>query len=142
MARIILQKPPVDLDFGLQKGAAAKHQMVQVQKSGGDDLVFVFTAEVKGDRQKTNQPDFGGPFVQGKLSERFVYINCGTASEQERWWTSRLKVPLTGVTWADIDQLQKSSSTILETTVPGTAKNGGPTMATVKPFDGWSVAAP
>jgi hypothetical protein len=46
---------------------------------------------------------------------------------------------LTGITWDIIDQVTADPKMILETTVPGTGKDGGPNCATVKPFDGWKV---
>ena len=45
--RIILQKPPAGLDYALQKGSGLHYQIVQTQRSAGNDLQFSFTIEIK-----------------------------------------------------------------------------------------------
>ena len=132
--RIILEKPPAGVYFGLQKGRGSDYGTVQTQKSKSTDLHFEFTARLKsgpGD----GPPDFLGPFVQGPAGGRFVYIDIGTyAGQVDSCWSRRLKVPLSGITWEMID------GGIVETRVPGTGRDGGPNCATVKPFDGWKRA--
>jgi hypothetical protein len=138
--RIILEKPPAGVDFGLQKGSGNNYQTVQTQGSGAGDLHFTLTVETKGDRQKDSSPDFKGPFVQGPAMGRFIYIDIGTyAGISNSVWGRRLKIPLTGVAWDMIDRLNAYPKAILETHVPGTGKDGTPNCATVKPFDGWKV---
>jgi hypothetical protein len=67
-----------------------------------------------------------------------VYIDIGTyAGQVETIWSRRLKVPLTGITWNDIDSVSKDS--LLQAIVPGTGKDGSPNCATVKPFGGWHL---
>jgi hypothetical protein len=73
------------------------------------------------------------------MMNRFIYIDIGTAAGQADIWSRRLKIPLTGITWSVIDQVNASSKAVLETHVPGTGKDGSPNCATVKPFDGWRV---
>ncbi|MDB4922133.1 MAG: hypothetical protein JWQ54_4116 [Mucilaginibacter sp.] len=135
---IVLQKPPANVDFGLQKGHGSKYETIQIQRSGMQDLHFNLTIEVKGDKQKDDLPGFAGPFVQGVPLNKFIYIDIGTFAGQESLWSRRLKIPLTGITWDLIDQAASG----LETYVPGTAKGGGPNCATVKPFEGWKVKTP
>jgi hypothetical protein len=78
-------------------------------------------------------------FVQGPVGGRFIYINIGISAGQiNTSWNRRLKVPLTGITESQINEILKTPS-VLETAVPGTGKDGGPNCATVKPFAGWSV---
>jgi hypothetical protein len=137
--RIVLLKPPAGIDFSLQKGSGSKYEPVQIQRSGSDDLHFSFDVEIKGEREKNDQPGFGGAFVQGPPANRFVYINIGTYAGQALSFGGRMKIPLTGITWDVVEQLKNDLKLILETRVPGTGKNGGPNYATVKPFDGWSV---
>jgi hypothetical protein len=85
-------------------------------------------------------PDFRGPVVQGPLGQRFVYIDIGTyAGQTDVPWSRRLKIPLIGITWDVIDRAS-ATQMVLETRVPGTARDGGPTCATVKPFGGWKLA--
>lgn len=134
--RIILESPPAGVDFGLQKGSGNNYEVVQKQRSKTGDLRFEFDARVK--EGKDGQPTLLGPFVQGPPQGRFVYLDIGTyAGQADSCWSRRLKVPLRGITWGVVKQASRG---VLETRVPGTGKDGGPTCATVKPFDGWKVS--
>jgi hypothetical protein len=134
--QIILTKPPPEVVFGLQKGSGSNYETVQKQISTSNDLSFKFTIQVKGDRSKDKFPKFSGSFVQGPAGNKFVYIDIGTyAGQPHTIWSRRLKIPLTGITWEDIDSL--SGNSMLQTSVPGTGRDGGPNCATVKPFEGW-----
>jgi hypothetical protein len=134
--QIILVKPPPQVVFGLQKGSGNNYETVQKQIPAANDLIFTFTILVKGDRVKDRIPKLSGSFVQGSADNKFVYIDIGTcAGQPDTIWSRRLKVPLKGITWKDIDSLPAHS--MLQTIVPGTAKDGGPNCATVKPFAGW-----
>lgn len=137
--RIALESPPPGVDFGLQKGRGANYETVQTQRSHGGDLWFEFRVGVRGGDGR-GAPDFSGPLVQGPRGGRFVYIDIGTlAGQADTPWSRRLKVPLTGIAWSTLDRLSKDVRVVLETRVPGTGRDGGPSCATVKPFDGWNV---
>jgi hypothetical protein len=137
--QIILLKPIPDVVFGLQKGAGNNYETVQKQVAASNDLSFTFTIKVKGDRAKDKVPKFSGSFVQGPADSKFVYIDIGTCAGQTNTiWSRRLKIPLTGIGWKDIDSLSVNS--MLQARVPGTGKDGGPNCATVKPFAGWHLA--
>ncbi|GAA0878707.1 hypothetical protein GCM10009119_16750 [Algoriphagus jejuensis] len=134
--QIILTKPTSSVVFGLQKGSGNNYETMQKQIPTFNDLTFTFTIKVKGDRSKDTFPKLSGSFVQGSGDNRFVYIDIGTyAGQSDTPWSRRLKIPLTGITWKDIDSLTGES--MLQTSVPGTGKDGGPNCATVKPFAGW-----
>ena len=136
--QIILIKPTPEVVFGLQKGSGNNYETVQRQISTFNDLSFTFTIKVKGDRSKDKLPKFSGGFVQGPTDNKFVYIDIGTyAGQPGTIWSRRLKVPLTGISWKDIDSL--SGNSMLQATVPGTGRDGGPNCATVKPFGGWHL---
>ena len=138
--QIILIKPTKDVDFGLQKGAGNNYETVQKQRAGSQDLFFKFPVKVKGERPKDLLPKFSGHFVQGPSGNRFIYIDIGTyAGQTNTAWARRLKIPLTGITWQDIDKLCTNPNFILQATVPGTGRDGGPNCATVKPFNGWHL---
>ena len=131
--RIILERPPPGVAFCLQKGGGNSYERVQSQMSAGNDLTFEF--DVRLGEQKDGQPNFLGPFTQGPADGRFVYIDIGTMAGQiGSCWSRRLKVPLRGISWEMIN-----NSRVLVTRVAGTAKDGSPTCATVKPFNGWSA---
>jgi hypothetical protein len=136
--RIILEKPPAGVDFGLQKGRGNDYETIQKQRSKGKDLIFEFPVKVKAGGKEA--PGFLGPHVQGPPGARFVYIDIGTyAGQTDTPWSRRLKIPLTGITREMLDRLSAQSQSVLETRVPGTGKDGGPTCATVKPFAGWRL---
>jgi hypothetical protein len=129
--QITLEKPPLNTVYSLQKGSGSNYEPVQVQKSQGGDLQFSFSIEIKGTPQTLATPDFRGPFVQGPVGGRFIYLDIGSYAGGGGW-SGRLKIPLTGITWEQVE-----SGKELTTTVPGTGKNGMPNCATVKPFAGW-----
>ena len=136
--RIILEGPPPGVDFGLQEGHGNDYQTVQTQRSKTADLTFTFTARAK--QNSAGEPVFLGPFTQGPAQERFVYLDIGTyAGQNETPWSRRLKIPLRGITWKMVEQA--SSSRVLEIRVHGTGRDGGPTCGTIKPFNGWKLAA-
>jgi hypothetical protein len=122
--RIILERPPANVDFGLQKGRGSAYEIVARQRSNGGDLEFDFTVTAKT-ALKNDLPNFSGPFVQGPAGERFVYIGIGKyAGQMNTQWSRRLKIPLSGITW---DMLR--SGKVLLAHIPGTGKDGGPSCA-------------
>jgi hypothetical protein len=130
--RIIIEQPPAGVDFALQKGSGSVYETVQKQRSQGTDLVFEFEPSVK-EGVSDGMAALGGPFVQGPPRQRFVYIDIGTcAGQAESCWSRRLKVPLDGIPARAI-----GAGGVLEARVPGTGRDGGPSCATVKDFDGW-----
>jgi hypothetical protein len=135
--RIVLVKPPAGVDFGLQKGRGSDYETIQKQRSKAKDLHVEFTVGVKAS-SKDALPAFVGSLVHGPPGERFIYIDIGTyAGQTDSCWSRRLKIPLSSITWDMIDRWLANSKSVLETRVPGTGKDGGPTCATVKPFGGW-----
>jgi len=138
--QIVLVKPTPGVDFALQNGSGNNYETIQKQRADSKDLSFNFTVKIKGDKTKDESPKLSGSFVQGPTNGKFVYIDIGTyAGQTHTHWARRLKVPLTGITWKDVDRLINDPNLIMRTTVPGTGKDGGPNCATVKPFDGWQV---
>ena len=137
--RIILESPPTGVDFGVQKGKGNQYETIQKQRSNNNnDLSFEFKISVN--ESQTSLPNFTGPYVQGPLNERFIYIDIGTyAGQIDSVWGRRLKIPLRDISSETIKLLLTDSSFILETKVPGTGKDGGPNCATVKPFSGWHL---
>jgi hypothetical protein len=137
--RIILEAPPAGIDFGLQEGRGNNYKTVQTQRSKTGDLTFTFTVRAK--QGANGEPTFLGPFTQGPPHERFVYIDIGTfAGQTNTPWSRRLKIPLRGISWELVEEALASAQ-MLETRVPGTGRDGGPSCATVKPFKGWILSA-
>jgi hypothetical protein len=138
--RIVLEAPPPGVDFGVQKGHGAAYETIETQRSAGGDLSFEFDVDVKATGAR-GTADFGGPIVQGPRGARFVYIDIGTyAGQQDTPWSRRLKIPLTGITADLIRRASSGAHRGLETRVPGTGQDGGPSCASVKDFDGWKLA--
>lgn len=132
--RIILEKPPAGVDFGLQKGSGSHYETIQKQRSGNKDLCFEFSARVNAKKALL------GPVVQGPPAARFVYLDIGTyAGQTGTIWSRRLKIPLTGISLEMINQAANSAQAVLETHVPGTGRDDGPNCGTVKPFEGWKI---
>jgi len=138
--RIVLDAPPPGVDFGIQKGRGAQYETILIQRSTRGDLSFEFAVTVKGESVRA-AADFGGPIVQGPRGGRFVYVDIGTyAGQRDTPWSRRLKVPLTGITSDLIRRASSGAARVLEARVPGTGKDGGPSCASVRDFDGWKLA--
>jgi hypothetical protein len=138
MLRIVLEKPFAGVDYCLQKGAGTNYETIQKQRANSTDLSFEFSVGIK-DRENPI-PIFVGPFTQGKPQERFIYIDIGIcAGQTETPWSRRLKIPLADITWDILNEALVDDSSILEAKVPGIGKDGGPSCATVKPFNGWKL---
>ena len=136
--RIILEKTPIGVGFGVQKGKGSQYEIEQFKLGNGQDLSFDCTAQVK--KAINNSIDFSGISIQGTTQERFIYINIGTSAGQiGSIWNRRLKVPLRGITEEMVSMASQNELFCLETKVPAIGKDGTPTCATVKPFAGWSV---
>jgi hypothetical protein len=130
--RIVVEGPPSGVDYALQKGSGGVFETDQLQRSEGKDLAFEFTPAVK-DRVSDPMAALAGPFVQGPRGQRFVYLDIGTcAGQTDSCWTRRLKIPLAGITMTMI-----RTGGVIEARVPGTGRDGGPSCATVKDFNGW-----
>ena len=136
--RVVLEKPPPGVDFGIQKGRGSVYETIQTRRSTGGDLRFEFHIHVKAE-SVAGSPDFGGPIVQGPRGGRFVYVDIGTcAGQRDTPWSRRLKIPLTGITSDVIGRVSSGTNGVLEARVPGTGKDGGPSCASVKDFEGWT----
>jgi hypothetical protein len=132
--RIVIEQPPAGVDFALQQGSGSTYEPVQKQRSKGNDLAFEFQPSIR-DGISDSMAALGGPFVQGPPRQRFVYVDIGTSAGQaDSCWSRRLKIPLEGIPAKKI-----RLGGVLEARVPGTGRDGGPSCATVKNFEGWKV---
>jgi hypothetical protein len=132
LLRIVLEKPPPGVDFGLQEGKGRDYKTVQTQRSKGGDLTFTCTVTVK-DKREDGLPNFLGPLTQGPPTDRFIYFDIGQfAGQKDSCWNRRLKIPLVGITWEMIQQVSADPKLILEMRAPGTGKRGGPMCAKLK----------
>jgi hypothetical protein len=132
--RITLVNPPDDVVFAVQSGRSDLHQKT---RSVGSSLSFDFSVRA---RTTTTGVTLLGPFAQGRPGTRFVYINSGTyAGDSASCWGRRAKVPLSGITPDLICQLEEVPAAVLEASVAGTARDGGPVCASVPLLRGWQI---
>jgi hypothetical protein len=130
--RIIVESPPSGVDYAIQKGSGISYETEQRRRSQSGDLAFEFTPAIK-DGVSDPMAALAGPYVQGPRGQRFVYLDIGTyAGQTDSCWSRRLKVPLAGITMKMI-----RAGGVIEARVPGIGRDGSPTCATVKDFDGW-----
>jgi hypothetical protein len=96
---------PLDepLRFGLQDGKGEVHPgLTKPGKPQNFDLVLDVS---EGD--EANQPVFRGMFAHGPSTGRFVYLSWKRQGEHEHPWGWRIKIPLSGIGWADIRAAEK-----------------------------------
>ena len=133
--RIVVHRPPSGVTFAVQRGSA---ELLAPTSRTPDALVFDFTVRVSGVTQ-SGASRFLGPYTQGPSSARFVYVNSGQrAGQVDTPWDRRAKVPLGGITAAMIREAKGSAGARIETEFEGTARDGGPTCASVKSI-AWRV---
>lgn len=124
--RIVLVDPPPGVVFSKQD---AKNFPVEPVRSDGDlvfDIPITLTSTPTGQRP-------GGAFVRNDSRGRFVYIASGRAAgDCQTDWQRRLKVYLSELPTG------LSGGEVLQASVAGRAKDGGPACATVPLLSGWS----
>jgi hypothetical protein len=132
--RITLLRPPAGVSFCVQ---GRNQERLDRIESTGTDLSFdltVLAARIGGKLR------LFGDVTQGPPAARFVYVCSGTsAGQQESCWTRRAKVPLAGITWENVVELQDRPAARLEASFQGTAKDGGPSCATVPLQGAWRL---
>lgn len=94
---------------------------------GGDPLAFDFAITV------APGPKFFGDQVRREgLERRFVYIRIGQmAGDPASPWTRRMKIDIHDIAGDMLDRAARGG--VIETRVRGTAKDGTPACATLKP---------
>jgi hypothetical protein len=117
-----------------------QHGVAHLGISRGKEIVDVIstqepTAEFRATVDVIDKPsgrDFRGPYVFGKLGERFLYLNWGT--QTARGWISgqggRTKLQLGFVSPTDLDQAVLGRTLVAELILATDA--GRPAFATVK----------
>jgi hypothetical protein len=136
--RITVVDPPPNISWALQLGRGG---LVKPTASTAVRISFDFSVEViEGDSPGAFR--LRGPAVQGRPGERFVYLCIGTYAGQVGAPASgRAKVSLEGITRKLLDAVKAKRSGVLEAQFEGTARDGGPSRASVKLLgDGWRLA--
>ena len=133
--RITVTDPPPGVTFQVQKG---RDELIPPTHADAHSISFDFSVRVDDDRAGSLR--VLGPFAQGPPSARFVYVNSGQrAGESDSVWDRRAKVPLTGLTRALIDRATRHAGSMIEATIEGTSRDGGPVCASVALASGWRV---
>jgi len=127
--------PPAGVTLRMQRG---RHELVEPSKV--TNAVATFDFEVRVGSRPGALPNFLGEFTQGPAASRFVYINSGqNAGQVGSPWSRRAKIPLTGITQAQIDKAIETNAVLVADYV-GTGRDGGPTCASVRlDGDGWRL---
>ena len=136
--RITVVDPPPSISWALQLG---RDELVKPTTSTRARVSFDFSVEVvAGDSSATFR--LRGPAVQGRPGERFVYLCVGSYAGQAGAKASgRAKVSLEGITRSLLDAVLAKPSAVLEVQFAGTARDGGPSRASVPLLDeGWRIA--
>lgn len=136
--RITVVDPPPNISWALQLG---RDRLVKPTASTKARVSFDFSVEVvAGDSPGAFR--LRGPAVQGRLGERFVYLCVGAYAGQVGAPASgRAKISLEGITGKLLATADAKRSRVLEAQFAGTARDGGPSRASVPLLgEGWSIA--
>jgi hypothetical protein len=130
-ARIVIEQPVPGVLHSLQEGDTAPFD--PKRSKAGEPLAFEFPLRV------ADGPKFFGPFVrrEGPV-RRFVYVRIGTsAGDCGSEWTRRMKIDIHDIEPALLERAKAGG--VLQGTINGTAKDGSPACATIKPIS-WTIA--
>lgn len=129
--RVIIEQPVIGVLHSLQ----AKDESPLDPKSSrdGEPLQFNFQVRVGPG------PKFFGDQVRREGSvRRFVYIRVGQlAGDPSSPWSRRMKIDIHDI-GNDLLDRAADSGEVIETTIIGTARDGTPACATVRPT-GWRI---
>jgi hypothetical protein len=128
--RLVIENPVPGVLHSLQEG---DHAPLDPKRSkAGEPLEFEFLLRI------APGPKFFGPQVrrEGPV-RRFVYVRVGTlAGDAASPWTRRMKIDIHDIDQALLDRALAGAH--LEARINGTAKDGSPACATIRPV-GWTA---
>ena len=132
--RITLTNPPENVNWRVQSG---KVPVIGPSSVSNEAIVFDIEAEVVS----TDPIKWRGAIVQGPSGGKFVYINSGKrAGNMFSQWDRRAKISLMPITAEQIEEVLNDPSKLIEVSIAGKAKDGGPCCASVPLLgDGWVV---
>jgi hypothetical protein len=136
--RIVVMDPPPGIHWALQLGKA---DLVKPTATTKSRISFDFSVDVVPDASATGF-HLGGPAVQGRAGERFVYLCIGAyAGQLDTPIARRAKVRIEGIQRKHIAAAKAKRGGTLEVRFAGTDSKGGPACATVPLLGkGWDVA--
>jgi hypothetical protein len=129
--------------FGRKERIELAQQVKQDLQPGTErpdgSMQFECEARVKRD-PKTGAPNFLGPPVHGPVGSRFLYLNWQGWEGDEQQEFRRMKIHLSPITWEQIQAVAGNETAVLEVTVSGIGRDGGPAAASVPlEGEGWTV---
>lgn len=131
-ARIVIERPVPGVLHSLQEG---DKPLDPKTSKAGEPLVFDFPLRIE--RTPDGAKFFGKQVQREGKERRFVHIRIGASAGQ--WlsaWNRRMKIDIHDIDVALLDAAAKGG--VLEGTIDGTAKDGTPACATIKPVR-WRV---
>jgi hypothetical protein len=132
--RVIVLSPLAGVTMRVQGG---RDELLPPEDASDSELRFEFDTSVDVSDAGLN---FLGKYAQGPKDSRFVYVNSGTyAGEHHSCWGRRAKLSLMTITREQVEKVLEGSDLLLEITMPGVGRDGGPTCASVKGIV-WKVA--
>jgi hypothetical protein len=133
--RITVVDPPPNISWALQLG---RDELIEPSASTTHNISFDFSLEVV-DGDSPDDFRLRGPAVQGRPGERFVYLCVGSyAGQLGAAASGRAKISLEGINRKLLDDAKLKRSGVLEARFAGTARDGGPSRASVPLLgDGW-----
>jgi len=123
--RLVIENPVPGVLHSLQEGDRAP--LDPKRSKAGEPLEFEFPLRI------APGPKFFGPQVrrEGPV-RRFVYVRIGTsAGDCFSPWSRRMKIDIHDIDQALLDCA--ASGALLQATINGTAKDGTPACATIRP---------
>jgi hypothetical protein len=137
--RIVAQSPVPGVAMALQSGHGSKVALVSPASQTAGAVTFDLEVTVAG-ALTDGRPRLLGPCVQGPPEARFVYLPLGRyAGQADCEWGGRLKVPLGGLTWDDIEALPPGDRLVAG--FEARSPKGGPWLASVRLLPpGWAPA--
>lgn len=135
---IVVEEPVRGLALALQRGQAGKATLLPPARNASAAVAFEFDVTVDGSLPD-GRPRLLGPFVQGPPDARFVYLAVGKrAGQVESTWDGRVKVPLGGLGWDQIEGLPPKGRLVAR--IAGQSPKGGPALASVRLLPpGWAA---
>ena len=134
-ARIVIERPVPGVLHSLQEDDAP---LDPKQSRGGEPLVFEFPLRVVPKSEQGGPRFFGKQVRREGPVRRFVYVRAGTAAGQRLSpWTRRMKIDIHDVDPALLERAMAGET--LQATIDGTAADGSPVCATIRPVS-WIIA--
>jgi hypothetical protein len=132
--RIVIEQPVAGVLHSMQEDDAPLHPK---QSTAGEPLAFDFSVRVTPATGET-APKFSGKQVRREGKERrFVYVRIGTAAgDPASPWSRKMKIDIHDVDPALLEQAMAGQ--VLEGRLNGTARDGSPACATIRPVT-WRV---